>query len=80
MLVTVMATHYRSRYIVLEDLEPALTSISCNLHSTQTILEFTLGDSDLFQRSRDAWSKERSLLVVTNHPGCNPENERGVYK
>ena len=80
MIITVTATHHRSRYVVLEDLEPALTSISCSFRSSQTIIEFALGDADLFQHTRDAWSRENSLLLVTHHPGCNPDNERSIYK
>jgi len=80
MLITLTATHYRSRYVVLEDLEPALTSISCNLKSSDTILKLTFNNSDLFQRSRESWSLESSLLLVTHHAGCNPDNERSVYK
>jgi hypothetical protein len=80
MAITVTATHRSSRYIVLEDLEPGLSNVSCAHDSAQTTIDLVFGTVELLQYSKNVWLKESSLLFITQHVGCNADDERAVYK
>lgn len=44
------------------------------------MIELEFASEKLLRYIEEVWLAEPSLLLVTEHEGCNPEFERSVYK
>lgn len=73
--------HKKYKYVLVEDFEHLLSSITCartgNGTSTLWIL---FAEESYLSLAKWHWNTNQPLLFVTHHMGCNEPDERGVYK
>ena len=75
-----MAVHNDYNYVLVEDFEHLLSSITCQkLDEDMARLSIRFEDRRSLSLAETHWTKSRRLLFVTHHMGCNSPMERGVY-
>ena len=76
-----LTAHDLHPLLVLEDFDNVWLDVKCSQGSETTTgtVELLFDDQAIYERARDAWAPFSSLMVITAHPGCNTEHERGAW-
>lgn len=62
--------------LIIEDVEDIIQSVQCS--KTSVTLSFT--DSLSFEKAVAAWTAHDYFAILTNHVGCQKEDEHGVWR
>ena len=69
--------------LVMEDLDYLFDNVFCaTLPGTdvETMMKVTFSSEDTFLEALDAWTAFRTFTIVTSHPTCNRDYERGAWR
>ncbi|KAL9026335.1 MAG: hypothetical protein Q9196_004985 [Gyalolechia fulgens] len=69
--------------VMMERFEPLTSAVDCNGDDGLMSLKFK--SQGAFQRALDTWSfinkaQEKQFLLIANHDGCGPQDERQAYR
>lgn len=67
---------------MMERFEPMTTAVDCN--GDDGLMSLTFKSQDAFKHALDTWSfinqaEEKKFLLIANHDGCGPQDERQPY-
>jgi hypothetical protein len=70
--------------VMMERLGPLTTGVDCSMEGDGA-LSVTWKDEQVYQEALKSWSrinenKNSNFLIITNHAGCGPDNQRQAYK
>lgn len=73
-----LTSHDSVPIVLLEDFEHLTSSITCLGDS----IKITFSDRSDFAYTQDLWDPLEEFVLISSHPesGCNPSDERGIYK
>lgn len=68
--------------VMMERFEPMTTAVDCN--GDDGLMSLTFKSQDAFKHALDTWSfinqaEEKKFLLIANHDGCGPQDERQPY-
>ncbi|KAL8753730.1 MAG: hypothetical protein Q9184_005337 [Pyrenodesmia sp. 2 TL-2023] len=68
--------------VMMERFEPLTTAVDCN--GDDGSMSLTFKSPEAFQHALDTWSfinkdQEEKFLLIANHAGCGPDDERQAY-
>ncbi|KAL8649240.1 MAG: hypothetical protein Q9210_004516 [Variospora velana] len=68
--------------VMMELFEPMTTAVDCN--GDDGMMSLTFKSQDAFKHAMDTWSfinqaEEKKFLLIANHDGCGPQDERQPY-
>ncbi|KAL8941040.1 MAG: hypothetical protein Q9216_002487 [Gyalolechia sp. 2 TL-2023] len=69
--------------VMMERFEPLTSAVDCN--GDDGLMSLTFKSQEAFQRALDTWSfinkaQEKQFLLIANHDGCGPQDERQAYR
>lgn len=69
--------------VMMERFEPLTSAVDCN--GDDGMMSLTFKSKEAFQRALDTWSfinqaPEKEFLLIANHDGCGPQDERQAYR
>lgn len=67
--------------LLLEDFDHLLDNVSCSERSDSDtgVLELVFGDEEAFAVALQTWTDLSTFTLITSHPTCNPDNDRGAW-
>jgi hypothetical protein len=72
-----------SAWVTMERFEDLTSAVDCQGHDGE--LSLTFKSRDAFDCALKTWKyinddDDANFMLITNHDGCGPENERQVYR
>lgn len=69
--------------VMMERFEPLTNAVDCN--GDDGMMSLTFKSQEAFQKALDTWSfinqaPEKQFLLIANHDGCGPQDERQAYR
>lgn len=68
--------------LLLEEFDHLLDYVSCTTLADgddKGIMELTFSTEEAFDEALRAWTSLRSFTIISAHPTCNPDDERGAW-
>ena len=68
--------------VMMERFEPLTSAVDCN--GDDGSMSLTFKSQEAFQHALDTWGfinkeQEKRFLLIANHDGCGPQDERQAY-
>lgn len=78
------AAHADRPILLLEDMDHMLAGVTCTSSSDDSIMDgsamhLTFFSEEAFAEALSAWSEFTSFAIVTAHPTCNVDDDRGAW-